>query len=490
MENQVAKKLHIRRKRAKIERNISRVITRPNIPGRLNRVSQIANRVLRLNKSEAAGLYSKVSLSFSDRHKNFEKMLLRHFDMVSEQVPDKKELDLTKKLLIGAYFTMEYSIESAAIFNPSIIPHPDQEDIKPGSRRFIMSFRATGEGHISSIVFRSGIIDKNSTLVFDPISKYLETPKILHDRHYDRHLFKHKLKDMDAWNDTSARIFETTPESFTFEELRSIIDEKYPRLHDENKDEAIKNILWLAHSNYFIKFNSEIQLSERVIFPVSENESRGIEDARFVKFVDDDGAITYYATYTAYNGRSILPQLLTTKDFISFDIATLNGKAVQNKGMALFPRKINGQYAMLSRQDGENNYIMFSDNLHFWEEARIIQEPTYPWEFIQIGNCGSPIETSEGWLVLTHGVGPLRQYAIGAILLELENPEKIIGRLREPLISPKKEEREGYVPNVVYSCGAMIHHDMLIIPYAMSDIASGIANIKVDDLIERIKYNA
>src|SRR5699024_5885862 len=341
----------------------------------------------------------------------------------------KKELDLTKKLLIGAYFTMEYSIESAAIFNPSIIPHPDQEDIKPGSRRFIMSFRATGEGHISSIVFRSGIIDTNSTLVVDQISKYFEQQKIIHDRQYDRHLFKHKLKDMDAWNATSARIFETTPESFTFEELRSIIDEKYPRLHDENKDEAIKNILWLAHSNYFIKFNSEIQLSERVIFPVSENESRGIEDARFVKFVDDDGAITYYATYTAYNGRSILPQLLTTKDFISLDIATLNGKAVQNKGMALVHRKINSQYAMLSRQDGENNYIMFSDNLHFWEEARIIQEPTYPWEFIQIGNCGSPIETSEGWLVLTHGVGPLRQYAIGAILLELENPEKIIGRL-------------------------------------------------------------
>lgn len=487
MEKEVVEKLQVKRKKAKIERDISRIITRPNIPGGLKRVSQIINRVLCLNKSEAADLYYKVSLSFSSRHKDLEKILLRHFDIVSEQVPDKENLDSVKKLLIGAYFTMEYSIESAAIFNPSIIPHPDQEGVKSGCLRFIMSFRATGEGHISSIVFRCGIIEEDSTLTFDPISKYLETPKILHDQYYDRHLFKLKLKDMNAWNDASDQIFKNAPELFTYDELKKKIDSDYPYLNDEGKDEAIKNINWLAHSNYFIKFDIENHLSERVIFPVSDNESRGIEDARFVRFTDDNGEVTYYATYTAYNGRSILPQLLATEDFISFKITTLNGKAAHNKGMALFPRKINGQYAMLSRQDGENNYIMFSDNLHFWEEARIIQEPAYPWEFIQIGNCGSPIETDDGWLVLTHGVGPLRQYSIGAILLDRENPEKIIGRLQEPLISPKKEEREGYVPNVVYSCGSMIHNEILIIPYAMSDIASGIANIRVDDLIDRIK---
>ena len=487
MDKEVVENLQVKRKKTKIERDISRVITRPNIPGRLTRVSQIINRVLSLNNSEAADLYSKVSLSFSSRHKDLERILIRHFNTVSEHVPDKENLGSVKKLLIGAYFTMEYSIESAAIFNPSIIPHPDQEGVEPGHLRFIMSFRATGEGHISSIVFRSGIIDESSILVFDPISKYLETPDILHDQYYDRHLFKLKLKDMDAWNEASAQIFENTPEHFTFNELRKKIDTDYLNLNDQSRDEAIKNINWLAHSNYFIKFDKEIQLSERVIFPVSENESRGIEDARFVRFTDDNGAITYYATYTAYNGKSILPQLLATEDFLSFDITTLNGKAAHNKGMALFPRKINGQYAMLSRQDGENNYIMFSDNLHFWEDAHVIQEPAYPWEFIQIGNCGSPIETDEGWLVLTHGVGPLRQYSIGAILLDRENPEKIIGRLREPLISPQKEEREGYVPNVVYSCGSLIHNGMLIIPYAMSDIASGIANIRVNDLIDRIK---
>ena len=242
-------------------------------------------------------------------------------------------------------------------------------------------------------------------------------------------------------------------------------------------------MLWLARSNYEIKFHTKYGISERVIFPTSTIEKSGIEDARFVQFFNDNGESTYYATYTAYNGFSILPQIIKTKDFITFNIITLNGKAVQNKGMALFPRMINGKYVMLSRQDGENNRIMFSDHLHFWQESKIIQEPSSPWEFIQIGNCGSPLETSEGWLVLTHGVGPMRQYCISAILLDLENPEKIIGRLKEPLITPREGEREGYVPNVVYSCGSLIHNNTLVIPYAMSDIMSGIATVEVSELI-------
>lgn len=226
-----------------------------------------------------------------------------------------------------------------------------------------------------------------------------------------------------------------------------------------------------------------------MIFPVSDNESRGIEDARFVRFQEDNGEITYYATYTAYNGITILPHLLATKDFLNFDIITLNGKAVQNKGMALFPRKIRGKYAMLSRQDGENNRIMFSDHLHFWQESIVIEEPTMPWELFQIGNCGSPIETSEGWLVLTHGVGPMRQYSIGAILLDLENPVKIIARLHEPLLKPNENERDGYVPNVVYSCGSLVHKDSLIIPYAVSDLSSGIAYVKLKNLLSIMKSN-
>ncbi|MCH6573963.1 MAG: glycoside hydrolase family 130 protein, partial [Bacteroidetes bacterium] len=274
---------------------------------------------------------------------------------------------------------------------------------------------------------------------------------------------------------------------FTFNHLKERINELKSNPDFLPDSETIDIIYWLANSNYVIKFHTEYGISERVIFPTSTNESSGIEDARFVQFFDEDGESTYYATYTAYNGFSILPQMIKTKDFITFKIITLNGKAIQNKGMALFPRKINGKYAMLSRQDGENNHIMYSDSLYFWQESKIIQEPEMPWEFVQIGNCGSPVETEEGWLVLTHGVGPMRQYCIGAILLDLENPEKIIGRLNEPLITPREGEREGYVPNVVYTCGSLIHNNRLIIPYAMSDIASAIATVSVSELISCMK---
>ena len=255
-----------------------------------------------------------------------------------------------------------------------------------------------------------------------------------------------------------------------------------PKFSESLQASVLEAVSWLANSNYELKFQPDHRISERLIFPVSENESSGIEDARFVQFFNDNGQVVYFATYTAYNG-TILPQLIETKDFITFNVLTLNGKAVQNKGMALFPRKIGGRYAMLSRQDGENNHIMFSDNIHFWQTSQIIQEPEHAWEFIQIGNCGSPLETDEGWLVLTHGVGPMRQCCIGAILLDLENPNKIIARLDDPLLTPHEEEREGYVPNVVYSCGAIIHNNELVIPYAMSDSNSGIATVDVRELI-------
>jgi predicted GH43/DUF377 family glycosyl hydrolase len=252
---------------------------------------------------------------------------------------------------------------------------------------------------------------------------------------------------------------------------------------EARQNRTFEIMCWLADSNYEVSFPADHRISERVIFPVSKTESRGIEDARFVQFFDNRKEATYYATYTAYNGNTILPQLIETNDFLKFNILTLNGKAVQNKGMALFPRKIGDRYVMLSRQDGENNHIMFSDNIHFWQESKIIQEPKHPWEFIQIGNCGSPLETDEGWIVLTHGVGPMRQYCIGAMLLDLEKPTKIIARLDEPLLAPHEKEREGYVPNVVYSCGAIIHNNELVIPYAMSDINSGIATVEVRELL-------
>lgn len=477
----------VKRKKARIERDPSRVITQPYIPGDLSRVNNLLSKVLGLSDTTAKKILLQIRHDFSDRHRNLDELLLINFDKVAEYIPHTAHISLAKKMLIGSYFTKEYSIESAALFNPSIVLHPDQSNVPEGGARFAMSLRATGEGHISSIVFRSGIINSDFSLMFDSVSEFVETPAMLHDPFYDNHLFCLTLQEMGAWNNTSQRILSRLQPFFTYQDLKFSIHEVYQEDPGKSDDNAINAINWLANSNYKIKFNDKTQLSERVIYPVSENESKGIEDARFVQFTKDDGKTVYYATYTAYNGQHILPQLIKTKDFMTFNISTLNGNAIQNKGLALFPRKINGLYAMLSRQDGENNHIMFSDNLHFWHTSQIIQEPLYPWEFIQIGNCGSPIELEEGWLVLTHGVGPMRQYCISAVLLDLNEPTKIVARLREPLLSPNEEERVGYVPNVLYTCGAILFNDHLIIPYAMSDITTRIAMVELKSLLKKMK---
>ena len=475
----------VKRKKKKILGDSSRVIARLYIPGGAQRISKIIQRVVDLPEIAAENLLEQIMLDFSERHRDIKRVFELHLNMVKDYVPRDTVLSETKAALIGAYFTREYSIESSALFNPSIVPHPDQNKLDKGSLRFIMSLRAVGEGHVSSIVFRSGCLDQDNTILFDPISDYVETPDLQLDPVYDRHLFELKLNEMTAGNEITAHLLGQLPENFTHNGLKNKIEALRAKtvFSEARQNETFKVLSWLANSNYEISFRPDYQISERVIFPVSESESRGIEDARFVKFIDDNGKVTYYATYTAYSGFNILPQLIETKDFIKFNILTLNGKAVENKGMALFPRKIGGRYVMLSRQDGENNHIMFSDNIHFWQESKIIQEPKHPWEFIQIGNCGSPLETDEGWIVLTHGVGPMRQYCIGAMLLDLENPARIIARLEEPLLAPREEEREGYVPNVVYTCGALIHNGDLVIPYAMSDINSGIATVEVSELI-------
>jgi len=478
----------VKRQKIVITRDDSRVITRAHIPGSLTRINNIINRVLRLSENETEAEIKKVYHDFSNRHKSLGNQLIKHFNKVSEYISSKVQVSENKKMLIGAFLTMEYSIESAALFNPSIVPHPNQSFVLDNCLRFIMSLRATGEGHISSIVFRSGVINQDGSFSFDETSKYVEKASVCHNPNYDSHLFQLKLKDLNAWDDTSIRILEHIPDKFTYQELKVSIGVLHLDADFECCDKTIEIIYWLANSNYTLQFDETSNVSERVIFPSSENESRGIEDARFVKYFDDNGDVTYYATYTAYNGFNILPQLIKTKDFLNFSIMTLNGKAVQNKGMALFPRKVNGLYAMLSRQDGENNFIMFSDHLHFWQESKMIQEPTKPWEFIQIGNCGSPIEIKEGWLVLTHGVGPMRQYAIGVILLDLNDPTKLIAHLDEPLLTPNKTEREGYVPNVIYSCGGLIHEQKLIISYAMSDISAGMATVNLKELLASMTF--
>ena len=492
MSSKMSKQLTVRRKAIKILGDPSRVITRLHLPAERHRIHKIIQRILGMPDMKAENVMAQIMDDFSGRHEDIGHIFERHLNAVKAYLPLGATLSEVQKSLIGAYFTMEYSIESAALFNPSIVPHPDQRNLKDGCMRFVMSLRATGEGHISSIVFRGGVLDQKNRFLLDSLSDFVETPDLQLNPIYKRHPFQYKLNEMGAGNEISAHILNKLPEDFSYNQLIEKIGvlRAKPRFPKARQNRAFEVMCWLANSNYEVSFHPDHRISERVIFPVSKNESRGIEDARFVQFFDDGPKMTYYATYTAYNGKTILPQLIETRDFVKFNILTLNGQAVQNKGMALFPRKINGRYAMLSRQDGENNRIMFSDNIHFWQKSHVIQEPEFPWEFIQIGNCGSPIETAEGWIVLTHGVGPMRKYCIGAMLLDLETPTKVVARLDEPLLVPHGREREGYVPNVVYSCGGVIHNDELVIPYAMSDINSGIATVAVKDLLNSMRVVA
>jgi len=478
----------IKRRSTLLNAESARVITRLHIPGDKPRTKVLINRVSKLSDEDVENLLDVVIQDFSGRHRNFRETLQRNFKRIAEHVPKRISLSSEQQLLLGAYFTAEYSVEAAALFNPSIVPHSDQKGVTKGSQRFVMSFRATGEGHVSSIEFRSGMIDENHDIYFDPISQYVATPEMHTDPVYHRIHFRRKLEEMGASDRVTNKLLKGLGETFTFGQLESKIQKlKSTRIRVKEKHDAIDTVLWLARSNYEVIFRPDEQISERVIFPVSENESAGIEDARFVRFVDDDKSVTYYATYTAYNGFDILPQILETTDFLTFKMHTLSGAAAQNKGMALFPRKINGKFVMLSRQDGVNNYIMFSDSVRFWNEAELLQEPVHPLEFVQVGNCGSPVETSEGWLALFHGVGPMRTYSIWAELLDLDDPAQVIGRLHEPILTPDEHERDGYVPNVVYTCGSMLHGDTLIIPYGIADQRCRVATVSVSELLSRLK---
>ena len=464
-----------------------RVITRLFNPGGPERVRRVVDRVCGLSDQAVARALSAIERDFSERHKNLDAALEENFRELAPHVGGGDALDERRRRLLGAYFTMEYAIEAAALFNPSIVPHPDQQNVPAGALRFIMSLRATGEGHVSSITFRTGTISADHRIRVHYPSRYVEAAKRVKDRVYDKHTIFLKLIEMGVYNDVTEAVLDRLGDQFVYEDLLRVSREvEHFDFAQAQHHATLERIRWLARSNYHLNFPPDCDTSEVVIFPVSENESRGIEDARWVRFVDDDGSFMYYATYTAYNGFDILPQLIATKDFRHFRITTLNGQFVQNKGAALFPRRINGWFAMISRIDGENLYYMWSDNIRFWNDAEPLQQPKFPWEFVQIGNCGSPLETDEGWLLLTHGVGPMRRYCIGATLLDLEDPRKIIAQTREPLLEPNDREREGYVPNVVYTCGAVIHNGMLIMPYAMSDAATSVATIPLSDLLDHL----
>ena len=473
-----------------------RVIVRFFMPGGEERAKKIIKRIAGLKEEDALQVLNQTLRDFSNRHRNITRIFLKHFERVASLFEplgmNINDFSKERKLLTGAYFTHEYSIESAAFFNPSMVEDPDQSHLETGQKRVIVSFRATGEGHVSSIGFRGAILDKDNNLEFSPVSKLVDVAESIQLHEYNKADFMHKLHDMEFDNiEVVEQILSPLHDTFIFRELRNSIT------HFVNNNEVtvshnkvLQAIKFIANAQYQITFSLDTAISERVIFPVTDSESNGIEDARFVKFIDDNGDVKYYATYTAYNGFVIMPQLIETSDFYTFKIMPIYGKNAQNKGMALFPRKVNGQYAMLSRQDGENNYIMFSDEINNWDgDAVLIQEPEFAWEFVQLGNSGSPIETEKGWLVITHGVGAMRRYVLGAILLDLHNPEKVLAQLPEPLLVANENEREGYVPNVVYSCGSILHNKDVIIPYAMSDTSSGFSYVSLKELFDNMEYN-
>lgn len=491
------------------------------------RSADIIRKVLAMTEKEVNIAMSQLLRRYSRRHRNISRIFEKHFARLAP-IFDKievneEDLSQTQQALIGSYFTMEYSIESAAFFNPSVVEDPDQSGTRFDEKRVIISFRATGEGHISSIVFRTGILDRNNNLNIEPVGKMLAEADVIKRNFYDKKTFLEKLGEMNKSENTVspvlldksvaisdhtnvippvlagkpnakkktnkvtsyAFILDTLQENFTYGELMKnlALAIKDPDI-TEDQIKILNHMMWLASSHYEINFSIDSAISERVIFPVSATEQKGIEDARFVRFTDDKGDVTYYATYTAYDGISILPKLISTKDFYNFKILPINGLLARDKGMALFPRKIKGKYAMLCRIDGVNNYIAYSESINIWNEAKIIQQPKYSWDLVQMGNAGSPIETDFGWLVITHAVGPMREYTLGASLFELENPEKEIGRLSQPLMMSNEDEREGYVPNVIYSCGSIIHNHDLIIPYAMSDHSSAYATVNLKELLD------
>ena len=469
----------------------SRVVARYFMNGD-ERTREMVSRIITLDEMQVIHTLEQTLREFARRHRNISQIFFRHCENIRGIIEGMQinydSLSDERKMLIGSYCTMEYAIESAAFFNPSIVEDFDQSSLEKGEKRVIISFRATGEGHISSVVFRRGILDINNDLQVMKIGDNIDKAEIVHKTLYNKNRFAAKLVEMHTPDKYSAEILKDLPEQFGYYALKNAIRNAMElQPISQEKKSALEEISWLADSFYDIQFKHDSDITERVIFPISDSESRGIEDARFVRFVDDDKTEKILATYTAYNGHVILPKLISTEDFYSFHVMPLRGEGAQNKNLAIFPRKIKGKYAMLSRIDGVNNYLMYSDRPTEWNNPIRIQEPRYPWEFTQIGNCGSPLWTEEGWLVITHGVGTMRRYCLGASLFDLDDPSKEIGRLSEPLLSPREDEREGYVPNVVYSCGSIIHNNSLILPYAVSDYSSRYGVVDMAELLDAVK---
>jgi predicted GH43/DUF377 family glycosyl hydrolase len=470
----------------------SRVVAQLFVPGQElaldheSRTSNVLGRILSLPEETVVATLESVIADFSGRHRNLRQILQTHFDRVAHRVPTVALLTEARRLLIGACFTKEYAVEAAALFNPSVVPHPDQSGLPAGAVRFVMSLRAVGEGHISSIEFRTGVAGPGQTLTLDAPGRFLDA-----GQHratvYDRALFLGKLTEAGADGESASFLLQQLPARFDDETLRSALSQASHRsMAWHGGTHTAELARWIAACNYDLDFDASSPLAERILWPHAPSESQGMEDARFVRFVGDDGAATYYGTYTAYNGDQVAPQLIETADFEHFRISQLSGPSARNKGMALFPRKVNGSFVALSRWDRESTAIATSADGRLWGAPITLHSPRQPWEIIQLGNAGSPIETAAGWLVITHGVGPMREYSLGAILLDLDDPTTVIGALREPLMRPRADERDGYVPNVLYSCGAMVVGDQLLLPFGVADSSVRFAFVDLPGLLKRL----
>ena len=471
--------------------DLARVVSRAFVPGGVDvhdgreRAQHVVDRVLALSPDEVTRTLAAVRAGFAARHHDLDASFARRFEMLTRWVGDPAALDPDMRDLLGAYFTHEYAIEAAALTNPSLVPAPDQSGVDAGSLRVVVSLRAIGEGHISSIELRTGTVDASGRVRVDPAEPPVHGERRSPD--FERALFGAKLVELGVVDRHVDAVLDRVGDRFTMAELDAALAGVHAEdVPAQDREHTRASIHWLAASNYELTFDPGTALSQRVIFPAGPSESRGMEDARFVRFEDPDRSPRYYATYTAYDGFHILPQLIETADFTTFRVATLNGPAARNKGLALFPRRVGGHYVALGRIDNENTYLLRSDNVRFWHDSQRIQVPVQPWELIQIGNCGSPIETPAGWLVITHGVGPMRRYVLGAVLLDLEDPSRVLGTLRDPLLEPTEAERDGYVPNVVYSCGSLVHDDWLVLAYGASDTTTTFATISVDGLLTEL----
>lgn len=481
------------RSRQRLAPDSRRVITQLFVPGlegfelQESRANQVLQRILTLSDDEVRDALHDIATRFAGRHRDLHATFGRHADELADRLDPDRRLTESRMVLLGATFTNEYAIEGAALCNPSIVAHPDQAGTPAGSLRFVMSVRAIGEGHRSSIGFRTGLVDAAGAATVDVPAPFASTGRV-EQALLDAAVFRAELGRRGRAGEASDYILTTLGELFTRADLDERLDSLRAHLSTRgHAEKTIGTVRDIAARSYGIEFEPATALSERVLWPTVEAESVGMEDARFVRFFDDDGEVTYYATYTAYSGSEITQQLLQTADFQTFTSGPLVGRAAANKGLALFPRRINGRFAAMSRSDRETNTVAFADHPAVWTSASPCQQPIETWETVQLGNCGPPIETEAGWLVLTHGVGPMRTYSIGAILLDLDDPTQMIGRLRRPLLSPAENERNGYVPNVVYSCGALVHAGTLVLPYGICDSAIGVATVPLQDLLEEMR---